>query len=68
MKIVNEWGQKLHRCCRKDFGPMTVQMFFLKIDTEGDKTKCEGGLFQKFAIRKKEGTACTRLVTIRILN
>ncbi len=27
-KIVNEWGQKLHRCCREDFEPMTVQLFF----------------------------------------
>ncbi len=25
---VNEWGQKLHRCCREDFGPMMVQLFF----------------------------------------
>ncbi len=24
VKIVNEWEQKLHRCCREDFGPMTV--------------------------------------------
>ncbi len=27
-EIVNEWGQKLHRCCREDFEPMTVQLFF----------------------------------------
>ncbi len=27
-KIVNEWGQELHRCCREDFDPMTVQLFF----------------------------------------
>ncbi len=27
-KIVNEWGQKLHRCCREGFEPMTVQLFF----------------------------------------
>ncbi len=26
--IVNEWGQNLHRFCRKDFGPLTVQLFF----------------------------------------
>ncbi len=25
-KTVNEWGQKLHRCCREE--PMTVQLFF----------------------------------------
>ncbi len=29
-KIVNEWGQKLHRGCREDFEPMTVQLFFFK--------------------------------------
>ncbi len=28
VKIVNEWGQKLHRCCREDFGPITVQLSF----------------------------------------
>ncbi len=27
-KVVNEWGQKLHRCCRENFEPMTVQLFF----------------------------------------
>ncbi len=27
-KIFNEWGQKLHRCCREDFEPMMVQLFF----------------------------------------
>ncbi len=27
-KIVNERGQKLHRCCREDSEPMTVQLFF----------------------------------------
>ncbi len=27
-KIVNEWGQKLHRCWREDFKPTTVQLFF----------------------------------------
>ncbi len=27
-KIVNEWGQKLHRCYREDFEPLTVQLFF----------------------------------------
>ncbi len=27
-KIVNEWGQKLHRCCREDFVPLAVQLFF----------------------------------------
>ncbi len=27
-KIVNEWGQMLHRCCRDDFEQITVQLFF----------------------------------------
>ncbi len=27
-KIVNEWGQKLHRYCSDDFEPRTVQLFF----------------------------------------
>ncbi len=52
-KIVNEWGQKLHRFYTADFGPMTVKQF-LKIDTEGDKTRCEGSLFQNFTIRTQK--------------
>ncbi len=36
-KNFGEGEQTLHRCCREDFQPLTVQPF-LKTDTEGDMT------------------------------
>ncbi len=49
-KNVSEWGQKLHRCCWKGFGPLTVPLF-LKPNTKGDKTVFFGSLFQYFTAR-----------------
>ncbi len=31
---------EVNRCCRQDFGPLTVQLFFLKVDTEDGKIIC----------------------------
>ncbi len=45
-----EGEQKLHRRCRKNFGLLTVQMFF-KDKNEGDLTRGVGNLFQCFTTR-----------------
>ncbi len=45
---AGEGEQKLHKCFRKDNGPMTVILFFLKTDTEVDKTRGAGNLIQYF--------------------
>ncbi len=46
-----EGEQKLHRCFKKDFGPLTAQRVFFKTDTEGDKPRGTGNLFQYFTTR-----------------
>ncbi len=50
---VGEEEQKLYRRFRKDNGPLTVQLFFLKIDTEGDKTRGAGDVVQYFRTRSE---------------
>ncbi len=39
-----------------DFGSLTVHCF-LKIDTEGDKTRCAGSLFQYFTTQTEKAPA-----------
>ncbi len=54
-KIVNEWGQKLHRWCREDFELMAVKTVFLEMETEGAKARCAGSLSQYFTTRTEKG-------------
>ncbi len=36
---------------QEDLGALTVKIFFLQIDTEGDKTRDASNLFQQLAAR-----------------
>ncbi len=58
-KNGGEEGQKLHKCFIEDFGPLTVQLF-LKVDTEGDKTRGASNLYQYFTTRAKKATILRR--------
>ncbi len=53
-KIVNGLGQKSHRCCKERSN------CFLKIDTEGDKARCAGSLFQNLTIRTEKAPLLCR--------
>ncbi len=48
----------LIRYIRKDFGPLMVQLFFLKIDTEGDKTRSSRNLFQYLKRELRRHRSC----------
>ncbi len=43
-----------------DFGPLTVQLFFLKIDTEVVKTRGDGNLFQYFTTQTEKAPLLRR--------
>ncbi len=51
-KNVDEGGQKLHRCCRKYFGVLIVQLFFK------DRHWGPGNLFQYFTTRTENAPLC----------
>ncbi len=59
-KNVNVGEQKLHRCCRKDFGPLTIKLFFFKISTEGDKIRDADSLFHCFKTRRESASLLRR--------
>ncbi len=52
-------GTEVTQVLHENFGPMTVQLF-LKIETDGAKTRCAGCLFQNFTIRTEKAPLLRR--------